>query len=65
MSGALDPRLLARAREVVASITGFRNDAIASEAVDRVIRAELARGRTAPDLLGELLLPVSHRPPRW
>ncbi|WP_434347715.1 CheR family methyltransferase [Myxococcus virescens] len=60
MSGALDPRLLARAREVVASITGFRNDAIASEAVDRVIRAELARGRTASDLLGELLHPVSH-----
>ncbi|AEI65132.1 CheR family methyltransferase [Corallococcus macrosporus] len=60
MSGALDPRLLARAREVVASITGFRNDAIAAEAVERVLRAELGRGRSPADLLGELLHPVSH-----
>ncbi|GHG65921.1 CheR family methyltransferase [Comamonas sp. JC664] len=59
MSGELDPRLLTRAREVVAAITGFREDAIAAEAVDRVMRSELARGRTPADLLGELLYPSS------
>ncbi|MFP2933324.1 CheR family methyltransferase, partial [Pyxidicoccus sp. 3LG] len=59
MSGELDPRLLTRAREVVAAITGFREDAIATEAMERVVRAELTRGRSAVDLLGELLHPVS------
>ncbi|QSQ23477.1 methyltransferase domain-containing protein [Pyxidicoccus parkwayensis] len=59
MSGELDPRLLTRAREVVAAITGFRDDAIATEAMERVVRAELTRGRSAGDLLGELLQPVS------
>ncbi|MCY1020358.1 CheR family methyltransferase [Pyxidicoccus sp. MSG2] len=59
MSGELDPRLLTRAREVVAAITGFRDDAIATEAMERVMRAELTRGRSAGDLLGELLHPVS------
>jgi chemotaxis protein methyltransferase CheR len=59
MSGELDPRLLTRAREVVAAITGFREDAIATEAMERVMRAELTRGRSAGDLLGELLHPVS------
>ncbi|MCP3145092.1 CheR family methyltransferase, partial [Pyxidicoccus xibeiensis] len=60
MSGELDPRLLTRAREVVAAITGFREDAIATEAMERVVRAELTRGRSPGDLLGELLHPVSH-----
>lgn len=59
MSGEVDPRLLTRAREVVAAITGFREDAIAGEALERVVRAELARGRSAGDLLGELLHPLS------
>ncbi len=59
MSEELDPRLLTRAREVVAAITGFREDAIATEAMVRVMRAELTRGRSTGDLLGELLHPVS------
>ncbi|MCE9671925.1 methyltransferase domain-containing protein [Myxococcus stipitatus] len=59
MSAELDPRLLSRAREVVSSITGFRDDAIATEAMERVVRTELARGRTPADLLGELLYPQS------
>jgi len=59
MSGELDPRLLTRAREVVAGITGFRDDAIAAEAVERVVRLELGRGRTLVDLMGELLHPGS------
>ncbi|MBU8896237.1 SAM-dependent methyltransferase [Corallococcus sp. M34] len=59
MSGGLDPRLLARAREVVAATTGFRDDAIAGEALERVVRAEMARGRAVGELLGELLRPDS------
>ncbi|AKF83443.1 chemotaxis protein methyltransferase CheR [Myxococcus fulvus] len=59
MSAELDPRLLTRAREVVSSITGFRDDAIASEAMERVVRQELARGRSSADILGEMLFPQS------
>ncbi|NVJ24603.1 MULTISPECIES: CheR family methyltransferase [Myxococcus] len=59
MSAELDPRLLTRAREVVSSITGFRDDAIATEAMERVVRGELARGRSSADLLGEMLFPQS------
>ncbi|HZI10182.1 MAG TPA: CheR family methyltransferase [Myxococcus sp.] len=59
MSGGLDPRLLARAREVVASITGFRADAIAPEAVERVVRSEVARGRSTLEMLNELAQPAS------
>ncbi|MBZ4421076.1 protein-glutamate O-methyltransferase CheR [Myxococcus sp. RHSTA-1-4] len=59
MSGELDPRLLTRAREVVAAITGFRDDAISAEAVERAVRAELSRGRSSGDLLGELIHPMS------
>ncbi|NTX15798.1 methyltransferase domain-containing protein [Myxococcus sp. CA056] len=59
MSAELDPRLLTRAREVVSSITGFRDDAIANEAMERVVRGELARGRSSADLLGEMLFPQS------
>ncbi|WP_342375992.1 methyltransferase domain-containing protein [Myxococcus stipitatus] len=59
MSAELDPRLLSRAREVVSSITGFREDAIAAEAMERVVRGELARGRSSADLLGEMLFPQS------
>ncbi|NBD13969.1 MULTISPECIES: protein-glutamate O-methyltransferase CheR [Corallococcus] len=54
MNAALDPKLLARAREVVADTTGFREDAIAQEAVERVLRAELARGRVHTEVLSEL-----------
>ena len=39
------------------SRTGFRDDAIAPEALERVLRAELGRGRTVAELLAEL-----HRP---
>ncbi|WP_257448519.1 CheR family methyltransferase [Archangium lipolyticum] len=55
MSTGVEPQqVLARAREVVSSCTGFRDTAISPSAVDRVVRAELARGRSASDLLAEL-----------
>jgi chemotaxis methyl-accepting protein methylase len=50
-------QVLARAREVVSSCTGFRDTAISPSAVDRVVRAELARGRSASELLAELQRP--------
>ena len=50
-------QVLARAREVVSSCTGFRDTAISPTAVDRVVRAELARGRSAAELLAELQRP--------
>jgi chemotaxis methyl-accepting protein methylase len=50
-------QVLARAREVVSSCTGFRDTAISPAAVDRVVRAELARGRSAAELLTELQRP--------
>ncbi|OJH41986.1 CheR family methyltransferase [Cystobacter ferrugineus] len=46
-----------RAREFVASCTGFRDTAISPAAVDRVVRMELARGRSPSELLAEM-----HRP---
>ena len=58
MSSGVEPQqVLARAREVVSSCTGFRDTAISPSAVDRVVRAELARGRSAADLLAELQRP--------
>ncbi|MBM7113814.1 CheR family methyltransferase [Archangium primigenium] len=50
-------QVLARAREVVASCTGFRDTAISPTAVDRVVRAELARGRSPSELMAELQRP--------
>jgi chemotaxis protein methyltransferase CheR len=57
MSTEFEPQVLARAREVISSHTGFRDTAISPSAVDRVVRAELARGRTASELLAELQRP--------
>ncbi len=58
MSTVVEPQqVLARAREVVSSCTGFRDTAISPTAVDRVVRAELARGRTAAELMAELQRP--------
>ncbi|XXF76859.1 CheR family methyltransferase [Myxococcaceae bacterium GXIMD 01537] len=54
MSTAVDPRLLTRARELVASCTGFRDDAISLDAVERVVRAELLRGRSLVELLADM-----------
>ncbi|MFL5354468.1 CheR family methyltransferase [Archangium sp.] len=56
-SGVESQQVLARAREVVSSCTGFRDTAISPSAVDRVVRAELARGRSAAELLAELQRP--------
>ena len=58
MSSGVEPQqVLARAREVVSSCTGFRDTAISPSAVDRVVRAELARGRSPSELLAELQRP--------
>jgi chemotaxis protein methyltransferase CheR len=61
MSTAVDPQqvlaLFARAREFVSECTGFRDTAISPTSVDRVMRAELARGRTIPDLMAEMQRP--------
>ncbi len=54
MSTGLEPQVLVRAREIVANCTGFRDTAISPAAVDRVVRAELARGRSPAELLAEL-----------
>jgi chemotaxis protein methyltransferase CheR len=54
MSTEFEPQVFVRAREVVATHTGFRDTAISPSAVDRVVRAELARGRSAKELLAEL-----------
>jgi len=50
-------QVLARARELVASCTGFRDTAISPTAVDRVVRAELARGRSPSELMAEMQRP--------
>lgn len=49
-----DPRLLARARELVAACTGFRDDAVSTDALERVLRAELQRGRSPADMLWDM-----------
>ena len=57
--GGMDPLLFARARQLVSERTGFRDDAIAPESLERVVRAELARGRSLGELLTELQNPES------
>ncbi|MBN1209378.1 MAG: SAM-dependent methyltransferase [Myxococcaceae bacterium] len=59
MTGGVDPLLYARARQLISDRTGFRDDAIAPESLERVVRAELARGRTQQELLTELDRPDS------
>jgi chemotaxis protein methyltransferase CheR len=54
-TGGVEPQqVLARAREVVSLCTGFRDTAISPTALERVVRAELARGRSASELMAEL-----------
>jgi chemotaxis protein methyltransferase CheR len=57
MTGGIDPVLVTRARQLVSECTGFRDDAISPESLERVVRAELARGRSMTELMTEL-----HRP---
>jgi chemotaxis protein methyltransferase CheR len=57
MTVAVDPLLFARARQLVCERTGFRDDAIAPESLDRLVRAELARGRVLSDLIADLERP--------
>jgi chemotaxis methyl-accepting protein methylase len=49
--------LYARARQLISERTGFRDDAIAPESLERVVRAELARGRSLNELLSDLERP--------
>jgi chemotaxis methyl-accepting protein methylase len=51
--------LFARARQLISERTGFRDDAIAPEALERLMRAELGRGRLLSELLSELERPES------
>jgi chemotaxis methyl-accepting protein methylase len=55
----VDPLLFARARQLISERTGFRDDAIAPEALERLMRAELGRGRPLSELLSELERPES------
>jgi chemotaxis protein methyltransferase CheR len=57
MTVAVDPLLFARARQLVCERTGFREDAIAPESLDRLVRAELARGRVLSELITDLERP--------
>src|SRR3954468_9420639 len=57
MTVVVDPLLFARARQLVCERTGFREDAIAPESLDRLVRAELARGRGLSDLITDLERP--------
>ncbi|WP_224247281.1 CheR family methyltransferase [Hyalangium gracile] len=59
MTGGVDPLLYARARQLIIERTGFRDDAIAPESLERVVRAELARGRSVTELVQELERPDS------
>ncbi len=59
MTGGIDPELFARARQLVSECTGFRDDAIAIESLERVVRAEIARGRTQRELAADLQRPGS------
>ncbi|MDY7232050.1 CheR family methyltransferase [Hyalangium rubrum] len=59
MTGGIEPVLFARARQLVAESTGFREDAISGESIERALRAELSRGRTPGDLIAELQRPDS------
>ncbi|MFL5348884.1 MAG: CheR family methyltransferase [Hyalangium sp.] len=59
MTGGVDPLLYARARQLISERTGFRDDAIAPESLERVVRSELARGRNPDELRSELDRPDS------
>jgi chemotaxis protein methyltransferase CheR len=59
MTGGVDPLLFARARQLITERTGFRDDAIAPESLERVVRAELAKGRVISELVVELERPDS------
>src|SRR4051794_13862036 len=59
MTGGVDPLLFARARQLISERTGFRDDAIAPEALERLMRAELGRGRPLSELISELERPES------
>ncbi len=59
MTGGVDQLLYARARQLISERTGFRDDAIAPESLERVVRAELVRGRNLSELLAELDRPDS------
>jgi chemotaxis protein methyltransferase CheR len=59
MTGGVDPALFARARQLITERTGFRDDAIAPESLERLVRSEFARGRTLADLMAELQHPDS------
>jgi len=59
MTGGVDPLLFARARQLISERTGFRDDAIAPEALERLVRAELGRGRPLSELLADLERPES------
>ena len=57
--GVVDPVLFNRARQLVSERTGFRDDAIAREALERVLRAELMKGRSLNELMADLDRPDS------
>ena len=59
MTVVVDPLLFARARQLVCERTGFREDAIAPESLDRLVRGELARGRLLSELITDLERPES------
>lgn len=59
MTVVVDTLLFARARQLVCERTGFREDAIAPESLDRLVRAELARGRALSELMVDLERPES------
>lgn len=55
--GGIDPVLFAKARQLVTERTGFRDDAISPESLERVVRAEFAKGRTLAELLADVQRP--------
>jgi chemotaxis protein methyltransferase CheR len=59
MTGGVDPALFVRARQLITERTGFREDAIAPESLERVVRSEFARGRALADLMADLQYPES------
>ncbi len=59
MTVGVDPLLFARARQLVCERTGFREDAIAPESLERLVRGELARGRLLSELMVDLERPES------
>src|SRR5436309_2909687 len=47
MTGGVDPLLYARARQLISERTGFRDDAIAPETLERVVGADINEGSLA------------------